>query len=75
MAKPKPTLIWRSEEDGCVRLLSGKYDGDRIQEIPDSYLKWCITQHAENDWFDEDLIVEMEEEIAYREKHGTIIRG
>ena len=67
--------LFAFESDGSARLLFGKYSGYRVHEIPDDYLKWCVEQHVERGSFSEELICEIEEELAFREYHGTNVEG
>jgi hypothetical protein len=70
MGKPNPNIDWE-EKNSRIVILSGKHHDEFLDEVPDKYLKWCVQQFVEQGWFDENLIVEMEKELKFREKHGT----
>ena len=49
----------------------GKYKGEEMSEIPDSYLRWCLEQ----DWIDKwpKVINAMQDELAYRDANNIEI--
>lgn len=56
----------KGKESGRVKLLFGKYNGQFLDCIPSSYLIFMIKEHVGNGGFDEDLIVEAEQELKSR---------
>ena len=54
-------------DDGSIVFLFGKHRNKNIQDIDDGYLTWMVKEHANKGSFDEDLIVEIEKELADRD--------
>jgi uncharacterized protein (DUF3820 family) len=53
--------------DKGIKFLFGKYKNCYLHDIDDSeYLKWIINEFVEKNNFDEDLIVEIEQELKVR---------
>lgn len=62
---------WRRHDDQSVELLFGKHSGEMLQDIPRGYLSWLVREHNEKGSFDEDLILHVEEELAFRDRTGS----
>lgn len=44
----------------------GKHKGKKIEDVDASYLQWIVKQHADKGDFDEDLVVQCEDELRSR---------
>lgn len=61
--------LGRGMSEGTAVLPMGKFRGQAIAEVPDSYLQWL----SEQDWFEKkypDLQERINEELEYREMTG-----
>jgi len=49
------------------RLTFGKYRGQQLGDVPESYLRWCLDQ----EWFEKqypDMVDPFESELRFRDK-------
>lgn len=47
-------------------LAKGKYRGRDLEEVPSSYLKYIV-----NTWEEEEIVLECESELKYRDDHNS----
>ena len=59
-------MKWSVDKNGYAVLGFGKHARKPLWDVPTSYLTWMCNQHADEGDFDENLILEVEEELKDR---------
>lgn len=63
----------RWHKDGEDFFIESK--GMTVAEIPNGFLRWMVKKYVDEgeEFCDEDLIVAVEQELEYRDRHGITI--